>query len=113
MGFEDLIGWMAFTHQGVFDPTMVGGEIGVALNQMVLGTSQIAATFSSCSSSKHDRITMTQESVGTAASQRLPMGILKGTNVKAFELTLHIAIDLTAEITIANSIEFFKGILPI
>ena len=41
------------------------------------------------------------------------MGILKGTNVKAFELTLHIAIDLTAEITIANSIKFFKGILPI
>lgn len=113
MGCEDLTGWMVFTHQGVFDPTMVGGEIGVALNQMVLGTSQIAATFSSCSSSKHDRITMTRESVGTAASQRLPMGILKGTNVKAFELTLHIAIDLTAEITIANSIEFFKSILPI
>lgn len=113
MGFEDLIGWMAFSHQGIFNATMVGGEIGVALNQMVLGTSQITATFTSCSSSKHDRITMTREIVGTAASQRLSMGILKSTNVKPFELTLHIAIDLTAEITIANSIEFFKGILPI
>jgi len=53
-------------------------------------------------------------SMGTShTGQLFSLEILKGTNMKPLKLVVNIAIDLPAEIAIANGIEFFKSILSI
>jgi hypothetical protein len=112
---------MALTHQITIHTAEGWAEINLAMDLMLLVAHQItmALAWSTSSSTKDNGITCRATAVGatsvgtTQTGQQFTLGILKGTNMEPVKLVVDIAIDLPAEIAIANGIEFFKSILSI
>jgi len=110
---------MALTHQIAVQAAEGWGEINLAMDLMFLAAHQITMALargtSASRSTKDNGITAVgTTSMGTTQTGQLfTLGILKGTNMEPLKLVMDIAIDLPAEITIAQGIEFFKRILSI
>ena len=114
---------MALTHQVTIHAAEGWAEINLAMELMLLAaheiTMAVARGNSTSRSTKDNGITRGATAVGatsmgtTQTGQLFSLGILKGTNVEPLKLVVDIAIDLPAEIAIANGIEFFKSILSI
>jgi hypothetical protein len=114
---------MALTHQVTIQAAKGWAEIDLAMDLMLLAAHEIAmavarGTSTSCST-KDNGIARGATAVGatsmgtTHTGQLFTLGILKGTNMEPLKLVVDIAIDLPAEIAIAQGIEFFKSILSI
>jgi hypothetical protein len=110
---------MALTHQIAVQAAEGWGEINLAMDLMFLAAHQITMALargtSASRSTKDNGITAVGATgMGTTQTGQLfTLGILKGTNMEPLKLVMDIAIDLPAEITIAQGIEFFKSILSI
>ena len=114
---------MAITHQITIHAAEGWAEINLAMDLMLLAaheiTMAVARGTSTSRSTKDNGIARGATAVGatsmgtTHTGQLFSLGILKGTNVEPLKLVVDIAIDLPAEIAIANGIEFFKSILSI
>ena len=110
---------MALTHQIAVQAAEGWGEINLAMDLMFLAAHQITmalarGTSASRSTKDHCITAVRTTSMGTTQTGQLfTLGILKGTNMEPLKLVMDIAIDLPAEITIAQGIEFFKSILSI
>ena len=113
---------MALTHQITIHAAEGWAEINLAMDLMLLAAHEITmavAPGTSSTSTKDNGIargatTVGATSMGTShTGQLFSLEILKGTNMKPLKLVVNIAIDLPAEIAIANGIEFFKSILSI
>ena len=112
---------MALTHQITIHAAEGWAEINLAMDLMLLAAHEITMAVASrtSSSTKDNGIARGATAVGatsvgtTNTGQLFTLGILKGTNVEPLKLVVDIAIDLPAEIAIANGIEFFKSILSI
>ena len=114
---------MALTHQITIHAAEGWAEINLAMHLMLLAaheiTMAVARSTGTSRSTKDNGIARGATAVGptsmgtTHTGQLFTLGILKGTNVEPLKLVVDIAIDLPAEIAIANGIEFFKSILSI
>ncbi len=114
---------MAITHQITIHAAEGWAEINLAMDLMLLAaheiTMAVARGTSTSRSTKDNGIARGTTAVGatsmgtTQTGQLFSLGILKGTNMEPLKLVVDIAIDLPAEIAIANGIEFFKSILSI
>jgi hypothetical protein len=115
---------MALTHQITIHAAEGWAEINLAMDLMLLAAHEITmavtvAVARGTSSTKDNSIARGAAAVGatsmgtTHTGQLFTLGILKGTNVEPLKLVVDIAIDLPAELAIANGIEFFKSILSI
>jgi hypothetical protein len=110
---------MALTHQIAIQATEGWGEINLAMDLLPLAAHQITLTVARGRSTKDHCVSRGATTVGatsmgtTQTGQLFTLGILNGTNVEPIKLVVDIAINLPAEIAIANRIEFFKSILSI
>jgi len=113
---------MALTHQITIHAAEGWAEINLAMDLMLLAAHEITmavAPGTSSTSTKDNGIARGATAVGATSmgtshtGQLFSLEILKGTNMKPLKLVVNIAIDLPAEIAIANGIEFFKSILSI
>jgi hypothetical protein len=112
---------MALTHQITIHAAKGWAEINLAMDLMLLAAHQItmAVAPGTSSSTKDNGIARGATAVGATSmgtshtSQLFTLGILEGTNVEPVKLVVNIAIDLPAEIAIANGIKFFKSIFSI
>jgi hypothetical protein len=116
---------MALTHQITIHAAEGWAEINLAMDLMLLAAHEItmavavAVASRTSSSTKDNGIARGATAVGATSmgtshtGQLFSLEILKGTNMKPLKLVVNIAIDLPAEIAIANGIEFFKSILSI
>jgi hypothetical protein len=110
---------MALTHQITIHTAEGWAEINLAMDLMLLVAHQITMALAWDSSAKDHCVSRGAAAVGatsvgtTQTGQQFTLGILKGTNMEPVKLVVDIAIDLPAEIAIANGIEFFKSILSI
>ena len=110
---------MALTHQIAIQAAEGWSEINLAMDLLPLASHQITLALARGSSTEDHCISCGATPVGatnmgtTQTGQLFTLGILKGTNVEPIKLVVDIAIDLPAEITIAQGIEFFKSILSI
>jgi hypothetical protein len=114
---------MALTHQITIHAAKGWAEINLAMDLMLLAAHQItmavAVAPGTSSSTKDNGIARGATAVGATSmgtshtGQLFTLGILEGTNVEPVKLVVDIAIDLPAEIAIANGIEFFKSIFSI
>ena len=112
---------MAITNQITIHAAEGWAEINLAMDLMLLAADEItmAVARGTSRSTKDNGIARGATAVGatsmgtTQTGQLLTLGILKGTNVEPLKLVVDIAIDLPAEIAIANRIEFFKSIFSI